>query len=100
MNLSFRKTGDAAADGGRRAILFGATGYTGVSPQGANFRARYGSMHIGKFDTALQAAVAYARWVLDAAKMRAEVVKVRYGNEPSMVELMKAVKTFRRKQIV
>ena len=29
MNLSFRKTGDAAADGGRRAILFGATGGIG-----------------------------------------------------------------------
>ena len=38
------------------------TGYMGVERIGASFRARLGGTHIGTFDTAVEAAVAYARY--------------------------------------
>ena len=42
------------------------TGYMGVNRIGARFRARYHNVHIGTFDTAVKAAVAYAAYARTA----------------------------------
>ena len=39
------------------------TGYMGVTPENSRFRARYRGTYIGAFDTAVEAAVAYAKYV-------------------------------------